>query len=62
MMSWGCPRVVGASTVSESSIDVSRTSSKRKGSAGGRLGDVRSVGSSERLGNPKGAGVVANDA
>ena len=51
--------MVGTSTVSESSIDVSRTSSKRIGSAGGRLGDVRSVGSSE---NPKGAGVVANDA
>lgn len=52
----------GASTGSESRIEVSRTSSKRIGSAGGRVGDVRRVGSSERLGNPNGAGVVVNDA
>ncbi len=53
--------MVGASTVSESRIEVSRTSSKRIGSAGGRLGDARRVGSSKRLGNPKDAGVVTND-
>jgi len=41
---------------------VSRTSSKRIGSAEGRLGDVRRVGSSERLGKPNGVGVVVNDA
>jgi hypothetical protein len=41
---------------------VSRTSSKRIGSAWGRLGDVRQVGSSERLGSPNGAVVVVNDA
>jgi hypothetical protein len=41
---------------------VSRTSSKRIGSAGGRLGDVRWVGSSERLGSPNDAGVVVYDA
>lgn len=51
-----------ASTGSESRIEVSRTSSKRISSEGGRLGDVRRVGSSERLGNPNGVGVVVNDA
>jgi hypothetical protein len=62
MVSRGCPREVGASGVSESRIEVSRTSSKRKCSAGDKLGGVRRVGSLERLGNPKGAGVVENDA
>lgn len=39
-----------------------RMLSKRIGSVGSRLGDVRWVGSSETLGNPNGAGVVVNDA
>ncbi len=61
-MSRDCPKVVGPSMVSESRIEVSRTSSKRMGSVGGKLGDVRRLGSSGRLGNPNGAGVVASDA
>lgn len=57
----GCSRVVDASTGSESRIEVSRTSSKRMGSAGGRSGEVTRVGSSGRLGSPKGVD-VAKDA
>jgi hypothetical protein len=58
----GCPGVVSASTGSEARIEVSRTSSKRMGSERGRLGDVRRVGSSERVDTPRGEGDRAKDA
>jgi hypothetical protein len=60
-ISWNCPKVVDASAGSESRIEVSRTSSKRMGSAS-KLGEVKRVGSSDRLGSPRGVDGVTKDA